>query len=157
MRPKSPWKGLLSAGSIPASATLAHMANDHLRAERNIMQSIIDLICNTFTPEQVADIILGGRTPDLRSEIIDILCDGTTPESQAEAITKMTLIGSWSRETKPEVSLTFNLATARYTLSYGMWSREFRNTNREAMYVEMMNWGIDLPDSAIAFLSILGK
>lgn len=54
-----------------------------------------------------------------------------------------------------KISLVFDLATGRYTLVYGMWKREFRSTNRESMKKEMMSWGVDLPDAAIAFIDLL--
>lgn len=55
-----------------------------------------------------------------------------------------------------KISLEFDPATGRWTMVYGMWSHEFRATKRSAMYDEIMRMGADMPDGAVACLSLLG-
>lgn len=55
-----------------------------------------------------------------------------------------------------KISLEFDPATGRWTMVYGMWSHEFRATTRKGMYDEIMSLGVDMPDAAVACLTLLG-
>ena len=59
------------------------------------------------------------------------------------------------------ISLTYDPATNRWTLTYGEWSYTFRaqgygGSLRSDMRDEMAALGVELPDAAIAIMDLMG-
>lgn len=53
------------------------------------------------------------------------------------------------------ISLEFNPATGNWSIRYGEWEYPLRSNERPSMYMEIMAAGADMPDAAIALLSLL--